>query len=89
MGDDREYPINFVEEMVGLKQTPLADAPELFSMKAECVGCPMFNICNGCKKTIKDHKKHGVVEEHCSRMKKLAPRIIEITSEIDYVETIS
>lgn len=89
MGDDREYPINFVKEMAGLKQTPLADAPELFSMKAECVSCPMFNICNGCKKTIKDHKKHGVVEEHCSRMKKLAPRIIEITSEIDYVETIS
>lgn len=85
MGDDREYPINFYKEMNGPKITPLAQAPELFSMKAECVGCPMFNICNGCKKTIKDHKQHGVVEEHCSRMKKLAPKILKITEEVEYV----
>ena len=87
MGDDKEYPIDFVKE-VKQKQfiKPLEDAPELFSLKDECVTCPMFNICNGCKKTIKDLKQHDMVEEHCSHMKQLAPRIIKINSETDYVE---
>ena len=38
----------------------------------------MFNICNGCRKTIKDLKEADVVESHCVRMKKLASKIIEI-----------
>jgi radical SAM protein with 4Fe4S-binding SPASM domain len=87
MGDDKEYPINFVKEVKeGGFITPLQDAPELYSLKDECIGCPMFAICNGCKKTIKDLKHHGMVEEHCSHMKQLAPRIIKINSETDYVE---
>jgi radical SAM protein with 4Fe4S-binding SPASM domain len=87
MGDDKEYPISFVKEVKeGGFITPLQDAPELFSLKDECVTCPMFSICNGCKKTIKDLKKHDMVEEHCSHMKQLAPRIIKINSEQDYVE---
>ena len=87
MGDDKEYPINFVKEVKeGGFITPLKDSPELFSMKEDCVGCPMFNICNGCKKTVKDLKLHNMVEEHCTHMKQLAPRIIQINSEVDYVE---
>jgi radical SAM protein with 4Fe4S-binding SPASM domain len=87
MGDDKEYPINFVKEVKhGGFETPLQNAPELFSLKTECVGCPMFNICNGCKKTIKDLKKHDMVEEHCSHMKQIAPRIIKINEDTDYVE---
>ena len=87
MGDDKEYPISFVKEVLqGGFETPLQNAPELFSMKTECVGCQMFNICNGCKKTIKDLKKHNMVEEHCTHMKQLAPRIININEDTDYVE---
>ena len=87
MGDDKEYPINFVKEVKeGGFITPLQDAPELYSLKDECIGCPMFVICNGCKKTIKDLKHHDMVEEHCVHMKQLAPRIIKINSETDYVE---
>lgn len=90
MGDDREYPINFVKEVKeGEFFTPLQDAKELFSMKEECPTCPMFNICNGCKKTIKDLKQHDMVEEHCTHMKTLAPRIIKINSEVDYIEAIN
>lgn len=87
MGDDKEYPINFVKEVkLGRFETPLQNASELFSLKSECVECPMFNICNGCKKTVKDLKKHDMVEEHCSHMKQLAPRIININEHTDYVE---
>ena len=43
-------------------------------------------IISSCKKTIKDLKQHDMVEEHCSHMKQLAPRIIQINSETDYVE---
>ena len=87
IGDDREYPINFVKEVKqGDFITPLQDAPELYSLKDECIGCPMFNICNGCKKTIKDLKQHNMVEEHCTHMKQIAPMIIKINDETDYVE---
>jgi hypothetical protein len=37
----------------------------------------MFDICNGCKKTIKDLKDHDMVETHCKKMKTLAIDIIE------------
>lgn len=81
MGDDRIYPIDFVKEMSGTMIMPLVRAPELLSMKEECLTCPMFDICNGCKKTIRDQKQHGMIEQHCSLMKQLAPRIIEINQE--------
>lgn len=81
MGDDRIYPISFQRELAGEFVTPLVNAPELLCHKEECLTCPMFEICNGCKKTILDQKKHSMVEEHCVLMKKLAPRIIEINQE--------
>ena len=39
---------------------------------------PDRRICNGCKKTVRDMKREGTVEEHCRQMKTLAPRILEI-----------
>lgn len=75
-GDDGEYPINFEEEMTGKKQLPL-QVFELDSLKQDCYFCPMFSICNGCKKSIRDAKKTGRVEEHCRKMKALAPDLIE------------
>jgi sulfatase maturation enzyme AslB (radical SAM superfamily) len=76
-GDDNEYPIDFQREMSGEFFTPLESQPELFSMKDACAACPMFAICNGCKKTIADTKRLGLTEHHCRTMKSLAPRIIE------------
>ena len=76
-GDDRAYPIDFEKEMNGPKVFPLRFQPELQSLKQSCYTCPMFEICNGCRKTMKDMKDHEMVEEHCARMKKLAPDIIE------------
>lgn len=75
-GDDGEYPIDFEEEMAGEKQHPL-QVFELNSLKQDCYFCPMFSICNGCKKSIRDAKKTGRVEEHCRKMKTLAPELIE------------
>jgi len=78
-GDDQEKPIDFNAEVFGNHIfEPLANDVELFALKTECITCPMFNICNGCKKTIKDMKRHNMVEEHCSIMKSLAPTIIQI-----------
>jgi radical SAM protein with 4Fe4S-binding SPASM domain len=76
-GDDKEYEIDFEHEVNNTSELvrPLEKAVELASMKSECFSCPMFDICNGCKKTIKDLKKHGLVEDHCTRMKKIAPQI--------------
>jgi radical SAM protein with 4Fe4S-binding SPASM domain len=76
-GDDRQYPIDFEKEMKGPKIYPISFQPELQSLKQSCFTCPMFEICNGCRKTIKDLKDHNMVEAHCHKMKQLAPKIIE------------
>lgn len=74
-GDDREYPIDFEHEMAGGFVRPL-QVLELETMKESCYDCPMFSICNGCKKTIADTKRLGLVEHHCRTMKSLASDII-------------
>jgi len=76
-GDDREKPIDFEYEMRGGFTTPLQDSFELASMKKSCYTCPMFDICNGCRKTVKDFKRHNVVEAHCRLMKSIAPDILK------------
>ncbi len=90
-GDDRQYPINFEEEMKGQKILPIYFQPELQSLKQSCFTCPMFEICNGCRKTIKDLKDYNLVETHCQLMKTLAPSIlrannindVEVTPYVD------
>lgn len=76
-GDDRKYPISFNEEMKGKRIFPIKYEERLQSLKGECYTCPMFDICNGCRKTIADLKDHNLVEQHCTLMKQLAPTIIE------------
>lgn len=76
-GDDDERGIDFESEMAGEFHRPLL-VQELDSMKQACYTCPMFRICNGCKKTIRDTKKSGRVETHCFKMKQLAPALIEL-----------
>jgi sulfatase maturation enzyme AslB (radical SAM superfamily) len=64
--------------MSGKFFTPLRKSPELHSLKQSCYSCPMFDICNGCYKTVKDLKQHNLVEDHCKRMKGIAQDIIDI-----------
>lgn len=77
-GDDDEYRIDFEQEMQGAFFRPLQN-PELLSLKSSCFSCPMFEICNGCKKTIHEMKRGKMVERHCRKMKTLAPEILEIS----------
>lgn len=74
-GDDGLYEIDFEQEMAGQTAQPLQVA-ELHSLKQSCFECPMFAICNGCRKTTHDLKRLGLVEQHCQKMKTLAPQII-------------
>lgn len=76
--DDKDYPIDFEREMNGEFFTPLQDAYELQSLKTACYSCPLFEICNGCHKTIRDMKREGIAEQHCREMKELAPKILEM-----------
>lgn len=81
IADDLEYDISFKEEVIdrGPVQTPLQNDRSLDSLKLECYGCPMFQICNGCKKHIKDLKRSDTVEVHCKKMKTIANDIIKYT----------
>lgn len=85
-GDDNEHPIDFDKEMAGEFFKPLQKVEALHSMKESCNVCPMFAICNGCKKTISDTKRLGLVEHHCKKMKAMAPRIVEINGLTGQVE---
>ncbi len=82
-GDDRQYPINFEQEMTGPQVFPIRFKPELQSLKQSCFTCPMFQICNGCRKTIKDLKDYDLIETHCQTMKKIAPKILEANGITD------
>jgi radical SAM protein with 4Fe4S-binding SPASM domain len=86
-GDDRQYPIDFEKEMKGPKIYPISFEPELQSLKQSCFTCPMFSICNGCRKTIKDMKDYNMVEAHCYKMKQLAPKIIAANGMSDVLTT--
>ena len=85
-GDDRIYQIDFEKEMTGKKIFPLRYQPEIQSLKQSCYTCPMFDICNGCRKTIKDLKDHNLVEYHCKKMKALAPSIIDSNGLLGQLE---
>lgn len=76
-GDDMKYSIDFEAEMNGKKIFPIKNVQELQTLKQSCYDCPMFEICNGCKKTIQDLKDYNLVETHCKQMKTLAPKIIK------------
>ncbi|QTH80260.1 radical SAM protein [Pseudomonas phage pPa_SNUABM_DT01] len=77
--DDMAFPIDFETEMSGKELVlPLRDQEHLQSMKESCYICPMFAICNGCRKTISDTKRFGLTEHHCRKMKSQAAKIIEI-----------
>lgn len=80
-GDDKKYAISFEEEMKSeLTLTPLADAIELAHLKEACLTCPLFAICNGCKKTISDLKSNNLVESHCAEMQKNLNRLLPYVS---------
>lgn len=85
-GDDQEYPIDFKREMAGEFFTPLQHV-ELDSLKDSCYSCPMFELCNGCKKTISDTKRLGLVEHHCRTMKSIAPDLIRMNGLEGILET--
>jgi len=75
--DKGKYAIDFKKEVLeGGFYRPLKEQYDLQAMKSECYTCPMFQICNGCYKTVKDYKRLGVVEEHCALMKANAPEIL-------------
>ena len=84
-GDDGQYPIDFEKEISGEFFTPLRNREELHSMKESCNYCPMFSICNGCKKTIADTKRLGLTEHHCRKMKTLAAKIIDINGMSEHL----
>lgn len=84
--DDGAFPIDFQKEMEGELFTPLQNEASHDSMKDSCYSCPMFAICNGCRKTVSDTKRMGLTEHHCRKMKSLAPRIIEINGLKGLVE---
>lgn len=81
--DQGKYSIDFKKEVKeGKFFTPLKDHFEIQRMKDECLTCPMFKICNGCHKTIKDYKNRGLVEEHCQIMKANASEILSTISVV-------
>lgn len=71
-GDNRKHSIDFEKEMTSTTiERPLQNLIHIDTMHEGCYSCPSFQFCNGCRKTIDDHKIAGLVERHCSKMKPL------------------
>ncbi len=80
-GDDKQFPIDYASEVLGSQKiTPLRFQQDLAYMKEACLTCPLFEICNGCKKNISDIKRHNRVEEHCFEMQKSLGALNQILS---------
>ena len=47
-------------------------------MKEDCFTCSLFEICNGCRKHIENHKENGLVEEHCRNMKAIEKELLQV-----------
>lgn len=88
-GDDRLAKIDLVDELASdTIATPLSNNILYETMHSGCYSCPMFGICNGCRKTIKDHRDHNIVEEHCVKMKAQSNDLIELSmGKIPYDDT--
>lgn len=67
--DDKEY-------LIG---NDFKDDIDLISMTSRCFTCELFNLCNGCAKTIKDHKRFNMNEQHCFEMTQLKNRLLCLT----------
>jgi radical SAM protein with 4Fe4S-binding SPASM domain len=81
-GDDKENPISFEDEMNSpVVFKPLKEKLDIQFLKEECLTCPMFDICNGCHKTVRDLKRHNLVVEHCAIMKQNAPHILNLRAQ--------
>lgn len=79
--DDLDKEIDYEKEVKeGEFFTPLQDDKELHRLKDECLTCPMFDICNGCYKHIKDLKRTNQVEKHCTKMKSIANEILSASN---------
>lgn len=90
MADDKAYPIDFQKEVKeGQFFTPLSNELELVSMHEECFSCTAFNICNGCRKSIKDTKRFNLVESHCRKMKSLINRFEDVKKGIRHPESVA
>lgn len=84
-GDDKEFPIDFAEEMKSpTVMRPLLNQLDLNALKEDCYACPLFSTCNGCKKTIRDLKNHNLVEEHCSEMQQILPQMEKYLNGISH-----
>jgi len=77
-GDDKLYSIDFQQEMKSSQKfLPLQQDIQIQYMKEQCLTCPLFNICNGCKKTIHDVKSRNLVEAHCNLMQENLTRLVK------------
>jgi radical SAM protein with 4Fe4S-binding SPASM domain len=79
---DKTNEIDFNSEVVkGDKYyLPVQSVKEHQVLKEECLSCKMFQICNSCRKHVKDLKKANKVEEQCSTMKSIMHNLEEMSS---------
>jgi radical SAM protein with 4Fe4S-binding SPASM domain len=70
---DKTNEIDFNSEVVkGDKYyLPIQSVDSYQFLKEECLSCKMFQVCNACRKHVKDLKKSNKVEEQCTAMKSI------------------
>lgn len=81
-GDDDMFSIDFDAEMASeIVATPLQKSKDYQTMHDGCWSCPMFGICNGCRKSVMDTQRSGRVDEHCQKMKAIEAEMLTVSEE--------
>lgn len=83
--DENLFPIDFDKEISSKEKLTSSIFKCGNFLKQECTTCPLFRICNGCVRNIREMKISGLTETHCSEMKKNLNRFLLIKErEKDY-----
>jgi radical SAM protein with 4Fe4S-binding SPASM domain len=85
---DIDNEIDFKSEVTEGKSfhLPLQNSSNNQYLKDECLSCPMFQVCNACRKHVKDLKSSDMVEEHCTMMKNISSDLQEMTKSSDILQ---
>jgi radical SAM protein with 4Fe4S-binding SPASM domain len=85
---DPDNEIDFESEVIrGEKfHLPLQLSPKNQYLKEECFTCEMFQVCNGCRKHVKDLKQEDMVEEHCINMKDIIGDLNQMSNDGELIQ---
>ena len=76
--DEKKHKANYEEEIKAKELSSILPEDLSFTfLKPDCLSCPAYNVCNGCKKHIEELKESDQVERNCNDMREALPSLLK------------